>query len=346
MKINLSINELNKLFDIDESNKVYSEFILDYLKCAKIIAINYKNDLLSSTINFFEMNKDTLAYFKPYKMKENFSMLDVKEYESNPYNVNIKLDNITDNQYKFELLSYSPYEGFLYKDIELLNNHIEHTSIGYFNQEYKYIALSCNDDIWMLITPHEINTMKDGINNACGKVITFGLGLGYFAYMCSLKENVSSITIIEKDRNIIDLFKKYILPQFEYKNKINIIEIDAISYLKNNEFDYDYAYVDLWRDVDDGLPLYVLINKLSLKHTNTTFDYWIENSMIAVLKRLIINLIYENAYNEKYEDDSYYSFLSKKLGILLMDYEINSLKDIDNLLSQKNIKQLIMKVDL
>ena len=66
MKINLSKNEINKLFDVDESNRVYSEFILDYLKYAKVIAKECKKDLLDTTIKFFEINPETLNYFKPF----------------------------------------------------------------------------------------------------------------------------------------------------------------------------------------------------------------------------------------------------------------------------------------
>lgn len=341
MKINLNKNEIDKLFDIDESNRVYSEFILDYLKYAKVIAKEYKKDLLDTTIKFFEINPETLNYFKPFNMKANFNKLDINEFINNPYNKNIKLDNIIDGEYKFELLSYEPYEGFLYKDISNLSNHIEQTSIGYFDEEYKYIALSSNDDIWMLITPHEINTMKEAVNKAYGNVITFGLGLGYFAYMCSIKDNVKSVTIIEKDKNIIELFNKHILPQFKHKDKIIIIESDAIEYLKRKSFDYDYAFVDLWRDIDDGLPLYVLTNKLALRHPKTTFDYWIEDSMIAVLKRCLINIIYNNIYNEEIFDDNYYYYLLSKFNDALKDYKIDTVSDINKLLSKEFIKNLI-----
>ena len=60
----------------------------------------------------------------------------------------------------------------------------------------------------MLITPNEIETMKKSISEATGNVLTYGLGLGYYAYMVSMKENVESVTIVEKDKEIIDLFKK------------------------------------------------------------------------------------------------------------------------------------------
>ena len=85
----------------------------------------------------------------------------------------------------------------------------------------------------MLITPNEINTMQPVIDNVSGNVVTFGLGLGYFAYMCSIKNNVNGITIVEKDKNVIELFEKYILPQFEYKDKIKIVNSDAFDFASN-----------------------------------------------------------------------------------------------------------------
>ena len=49
-------------------------------------------------------------------------------------------------------------------------------------------------------------SMKNPIKNAHGKVLTTGLGLGYFSYMASLKEDVSEIVIIERDEKVIKLW--------------------------------------------------------------------------------------------------------------------------------------------
>ena len=106
----------------------------------------------------------------------------------------------------------------------------------------------------MSLNPNEINTMEKDIKKATGKVLTFGLGLGYFQFMCSLKEDVKEITIIEKDPNIIALFKQFILPFFAHRNKIKIIQIDAFDFMEN-KFDnsYDFVYVDIWHTPNDGL---------------------------------------------------------------------------------------------
>ena len=83
-----------------------------------------------------------------------------------------------------------------YDDIDIKDNFIEVSKIGYFNKSFKYLVVNKNDVTWMSTDPNEINTMKDAINNAKGNVLVFGLGLGYYAYMISLKKEVKKITII------------------------------------------------------------------------------------------------------------------------------------------------------
>ena len=60
----------------------------------------------------------------------------------------------------------------------------------------------------MSFAPHETETSEDAVERAHGNVVTFGCGLGYFPYMVSEKENVSSVTIVEFDQKIIDFFKE------------------------------------------------------------------------------------------------------------------------------------------
>lgn len=82
-----------------------------------------------------------------------------------------------------------PYEGFIYKDVEASKEdyYSEINHLGFFSQSFDYLELVDKERIWMSITPYEIETMKSSIAKAKGKVVTFGLGLGYFAYMCLQK---------------------------------------------------------------------------------------------------------------------------------------------------------------
>lgn len=351
MKINLTknvINYINKMYDIMEDNKNLSSMFLDILYNSKNIAnnLNKKKSYFENIKSMFELDESFLNYYKNYNLNNAFNLLDINEYKNNPYVKNIKLDKvIVDKNHKFENLNYNPFECFLYKNIEIGNDYLEHYKLGYFNDNYSYITLLEDESIWMLITPHEINTMKEAIDEAYGKVITFGLGLGYYAYMCSLKENVESVTIIEKDKKTIELFKEFILPQFKNKEKIIIINDDAIKYCEN-KIDYDYGFVDIYKDEQDGLVLYIKMYRNLVKQ-NFHVNYWIEEGMIIILRRALITLLYEithNLYNEC--NDTFFDELISKFNEVTKNLSIENKKDIDLFLSIDNIKSLITKIKL
>lgn len=220
-------------------------------------------------------------YIKPY-----LSLLSPDEYINNPYYQNIKPKKIKQNHWEITYLTYEPYELFVSNDLTINSDYQEFPNIGYFDQPFTYLAVLENNREWMTLTPNEIETMKMAINQAKGKVITFGLGLGYFAYMVSLKESVKKITIIEKDATVIELFVNNILPFFEYANKIEIINIDAFVYLQKQMLNdqFDFAFVDLWHDVSDGVELYLKVKKYEERYNNTKFMYWIEESIISYLR--------------------------------------------------------------
>lgn len=201
--------------------------------------------------------------------------LDKNKYEDNLYYKNISFKNIKSNKWSFRYESYKPYEAFVFNDLRKINDKL-YPCIGYFKEEYKYPAVLENNREWMLITPNEIETMEKPINAATGNVLTYGLGLGYYAYMVSMKEDVKTVTIVEKDKEIIELFNKYILPQFRFKDKIRIINMDAFEYFKKNIY-YDFVFVDIWHDPSDGIDLYLKFKNLEKK--NIKYSYWIEDTI-------------------------------------------------------------------
>lgn len=201
--------------------------------------------------------------------------LDKNKYENNLYYKNINFRNIKSNKWSFKYESYKPYEAFVFNDLRRINDKL-YPCIGYFKEEYKYPTVLENNREWMLITPNEIETMEKPINEATGNVLTYGLGLGYYAYMVSMKEDVKTVTIVEKDKEIIELFNKYILPQFKYKDKIKIINMDAFEYFKKDIY-YDFVFVDIWHDPSDGIDLYLKFKSLEKK--NIKYSYWIEDTI-------------------------------------------------------------------
>lgn len=211
--------------------------------------------------------------------------LSAEEYLSDPYYKNIKLEFSSCGEWTVEKKSYRPYELFVFNDLKKMSDGRIIPQVGFFDKEFTFPCILQNGREWMLITPNEIETMKKPIKEAHGRVLTYGLGLGYFAYMASLKESVDSITVIERDKNVISLFEREILPQFEKKEKINLVEFDALFFAaeqkSKKESYFDFVFADIWHDPSDGCDIYRLLK--SLERSDCTYSYWIEDTIRCYL---------------------------------------------------------------
>ena len=234
-------------------------------------------------------------YFTP-----SVKVLDPCEYAENPYYKNIRIPDKRVGNWTLGRQKYAPYEGFIRDDYTVFPDYREVPSIGFFEEEFAFPTVYENGVEWMAIKPNEIETMKEPIKKAQGRVVAFGLGLGYFAYMASLKDEVSSVTVVERDESVIKLFEEEILPQFENKEKIRIIRSDAFEFVsdKNNAGKFDYAFVDLWRDISDGTDMYIKMRKLENK-LGCDFEYWIEKSILLGIRKNLFYAIYESEKNGK-----------------------------------------------
>ena len=155
--------------------------------------------------------------------------------------------------------------------------------LGFFTEDFFFPAVLEGGNEWMTLTPVDLDTSEEAIEAAHGRVVTYGLGLGYYAYMVSEKSEVESITVVEKSEKVIELFKKYILPQFSHPEKVIIVNSDAFEYAESvaPRMNFDLAFVDTWRDASDGLPMYERMKALEQLSPDTRFMYWIENHIIS-----------------------------------------------------------------
>ena len=213
-------------------------------------------------------------------------IMDPKRYTENPYYKNIKIPNVTDGRWELKTESYKPYRGVICGDMTVTDDLCEVPPLGFFEEEFRFPAVLEDGNEWMTLTPVDLDTCDEAIERAHGKVITFGLGLGYYAYMVSEKECVESVTVIEKSPDVIALFKKHILPQFPRSDKVRIINADAFEYAERimPREGYTYAFVDTWRDASDGAPMYERMKPLERLNAGTEFDYWIENFLVSRLR--------------------------------------------------------------
>ncbi len=210
-------------------------------------------------------------------------ILDKKRYENNPYYLNIHIPNITRGRWEFKTECYPPYRGVIANDMNILPDMTEIPPLGFFEEPFYFPAVLEDGNEWMTLTPVDLDTCEEAIAAAKGKVVTFGLGLGYYTYMASEKPEVESITVVERSQDVIDLFREYILPQFPNKDKVKIVCDDAFEYAERvmPREHFDVAFADTYRDASDGAPMYRRMKLLQRLSPDTKFLYWIENFLIS-----------------------------------------------------------------
>ena len=170
----------------------------------------------------------------------------------------------------------------------------EITPLGYFSKDIEVPAVFEKDRIWMSVVPHEIFTMQKAIDESKGKVLAYGLGLGYFPLMAAMKDDVEEVIVVEKEQEPIDLFLKCIAPSFKESSKIKIVKMDAFKHAsKVKDGEYDMIFADIWHDAEDGLELYSRFLKFFDGFKKSVVSYWIEETILTYARRILEILLIE-----------------------------------------------------
>ena len=348
MTFDLNDIETKKLVSLIEQHEKNIDYLL-YLRdiiwdkpVADKTQIIGENQYQKRDYLFIEMEKS--HPFPNAFVKKNIAwdskLLRIQDYEANPYLNAIK--NLTFNKEEWSLshkalkaYSLFPYE----EEYHYGPNYNIKMSLAYFDDDYIYPSISLYDNEWMSLNPYEIRTMENAIITARGKVLTLGLGLGYYAYMVHLKDEVKEVHIVEMDLELIKVFNEYLLPLFPHPEKIHIHKADAFYFIKDiKDKDYDFIFSDLWHDVSDGLSMYLKLKEYFNKFSYTQCHYWIEGAIITYLRMLVIGIIKD----EYYQYDNDYDDLQRFIKNRLKEYIIKNSYDIDSLLSIKGLNQLLL----
>ncbi|MCI1785733.1 MAG: hypothetical protein LKI59_06320 [Bacteroidales bacterium] len=236
---------------------------------------------------------------------EGVCKLSPEKYAGDPYYSEIKFPDVSGGGWKFTHSYYRPFEAFVRDDVLLKDDFREIQRIGYFSERFVFPSVLQNGREWMAIKPSEVETMRPVIEKVRGKVAAFGLGAGYFAYMAALKDETESVTVIERDPEAIALFNRYILPQFEHREKIKTVRYDAFEYMEKvmPDMAYDYAFVDLWHDNSDGPELFLRAKPLEKLSPDTEFFYWAQEYLFSAIRWNRFDQIIKKA--ETYEEVLY-----------------------------------------
>lgn len=182
---------------------------------------------------------------KPYD--NNYIQKKVKEY-----NDSISIGRIGNFEIKKKNNNSEYIDGYMYRKKGKINSNI--------------LELHGPDNIWMRISPMEIESSYMFIKYAKGKIGVVGLGLGYITQELAKKVNVDEVIVYEKEQDVIDLYYS----NFESNEKIKIINKDAF---EADSEKFDYFYVDIYeyklktRVVDD----YIKFNEI---HKIEEYFFW------------------------------------------------------------------------
>lgn len=237
--------------------------------------------LLGGFLGLDPENSEEDRFLQEMYLRPGLRRIETAPYQENPYYRTIRIPEAAEGGWQLAWQGYQPYELFLRDDLILTDDLRQIPAIGYFTEAFTYPSVLQDGREWMSIKPSEIESSQAAVDGAFGRVVTFGLGLGYFAFMASEKPEVESVKVVELDPAVIALFRQHLLPQFPHRNKISVIQADAFDFLEHGmaEIQPDFVFMDIWHDISDGAPLYVRARPYESRYPHTRFTYWIDRSL-------------------------------------------------------------------
>jgi hypothetical protein len=108
----------------------------------------------------------------------------------------------------------------------------------------KYAKLTINNKVVMSNTRMEKMTNGDFIYHANGDVLIAGLGLGMIIFPILSRTDIKSVTVIEKNENVIALVSPHIRD-----NRFRVVQSDIFTWRPERGSKFDTIYFDIWNDM-------------------------------------------------------------------------------------------------
>ena len=195
------------------------------------------------------------------------------------------------------------------------------------------------------VMPNYITAAREETEKAHGKVLALGAGMGYFAYLASLNDNVESVTVMDANPLALEIFQGEILPLMPTKDEIYIESGAYLDYLENIEkSDYDYVFVDFWCGSSD-LELYMKIKDIDRKKPEIEFAYWNESMHIRFLQQYLVMYSISVMMPDHPGPDNLSEVVDKRMldyvAAITEDCAVKSPEDLKSLVSEENILKLM-----
>jgi len=153
-------------------------------------------------------------------------------------------------------LMYKDMAGLI-KDREIGDWNLTHFTIDPDNLGAKmqgiapgtYVRLMNKGEIVMSNTNMEKRTNSDFCYHVHGNVLIGGLGIGMIVLAIQDKEEVKSITVIEKNQEVIDM----VASQLNFNDKVKIVHADVFEWKPDKGIKFDVSYMDIWNWVNEDI---------------------------------------------------------------------------------------------
>jgi len=129
----------------------------------------------------------------------------------------------------------------------------------FFVHDGEYVRLHVGEQLMMSDTSMERISNRKFIENAKGRVLIAGLGIGLVIKNIIDNPDVEEIVVIEKYQDVIDL----VMPKFN-NPKLKVICADIFDYELDKSEKFDCLYFDIWGDI--GSENLIEMRKLHYKY--------------------------------------------------------------------------------
>ena len=275
--------------DIKNENYILLSSLFDYLKqrpddIYKALVDNVKASGVSEEYAYATLLNSFLGLDDEFINRYLVSMI-VKDttdkYLNNPFYQKMTIQPVDEGNLAIDYSYIEEYELFMQDEVDEYLDGRLFAQVGYFDDFLKCLTIYEKEIVLAKFSPLIVNASISPLDEVSGKVACLGLEIGYFVYMAHLKDDVKSIVVYEQNKELINLFKKHILPKFDYPEKIKILNKDPLDILRaqSNKLNVDYIYVNMWNNIEDGVKEYPKYKKLEVTKSKTKYLYYLEQSI-------------------------------------------------------------------
>jgi hypothetical protein len=106
------------------------------------------------------------------------------------------------------------------------------------------------DTLWMSLTPRELESQAHHPLSARGHTVIMGLGMGALLFNVIQRQEVEKVTVVERDRQVVELFHQIANPKtWQGWEKVEIVIADALTWKPDDPV--DFLSVDIWEKLGD-----------------------------------------------------------------------------------------------